>query len=108
MKIAVTSANGRTICGHAGKCPGYLIYELTADQTVHQTRVKLESSQVLKNLHGQLSLHPEHPLYGINTFITQSLGEGLESRLSSDGIQVVQTDQLDPLLVINGLELTMN
>ena len=73
MKIAVTSANGRTISGHAGKCPGYLLYELNSDQTVRQKHIKLDSSEVLKNMSGQLSSHPEHPLFGINAFVTQSL-----------------------------------
>jgi len=108
MKIAVTSANGKTICGHAGKCPGYLIYELNKDQTIRQKHIKLSSSEVLKNVMGQLSSHPEHPLFGINAFITQSLGEGLEERLKQDHIFVLLTNETDPLNVVNSLELTLN
>ncbi len=108
MKIAVSSANGRTICGHAGKCPGYLIYELSKDQTIHQKHIKLSSNEVFKNLQGQLSQHPEHPLFGIDSFITQSLGEGLLERLQADGIAVMTTDELEPLNAVNQLQLSMH
>ena len=108
MKIAVTSANGKTICGHAGKCPGFLIYELNKDQTIRQTHIKLSADEVLRNLTGTLSTHPEHPLYGIDTFITNSLGEGLIEKLQNDGIKVLQTDDSDPLTALNQLALTLH
>lgn len=106
MKIAVTSANGKTICGHAGKCPGFLIYEISQNQTIHQTHIKLSKEQTLKNFQGPISSLENHPLFGINTFITQGLGEGLKNRLERDGIQVIQTKDQDPLLAVNRINLT--
>lgn len=106
MKIAVTSANGKTICGHAGKCPGFLIYEICKNQTIHQKRIQLSKEQTLRNFSGPLSELVDHPLSGINAFITQGLGEGLRERLEIDGIKVIETNDLDPLLAVNRIELT--
>lgn len=106
MKIAITSANGKTICGHAGKCPGFLIYEISKNQTIHQTHIKLAKQQTLKNFAGPISDLEDHPLRGINTFITQSLGEGLKARLEKDGIQVIETEDQEPLLAVNRMDLS--
>jgi len=108
MKIAVSSADGRTISGHAGLCPEYLIIELNKDQTVRQKVIKLDKEQFLKNVKDKLSMHPEHPLFGIDAFVTQGLGENLHNMLSEDGIQVFKTNESDPLNAINGLNLTMH
>ncbi|WP_051145176.1 NifB/NifX family molybdenum-iron cluster-binding protein [Thiomicrorhabdus sp. Kp2] len=103
MKIAITSPNAKTISGHAGKCPGYLIYEIDSNQDIQKTHIKLTKEQVLKNLSGALSLNTEHPLYGIDTFITQSLGEGLKNRLAQDNIKVYTTENSDPETIIQSL-----
>ncbi|WP_130536995.1 NifB/NifX family molybdenum-iron cluster-binding protein [Thiomicrorhabdus indica] len=106
MKIAVTSANGKTICGHAGKCPGYLIYEINKNQTIRQTHIKLSRDQLLREFSYPISGYPDHPLAGINVFITQGLGDGLQARLESDNIKVIETKDIDPLLAVNRIELT--
>ena len=107
MKIAVTSANGRDITGPAGQCPSFLLYELKSDQTIRQKHVMLTSSEVLTNTSGPLSENPLHPLAGIDAFITNSLGDGLESRLNHDGISVIKTKEVEPLSVINTLTLSL-
>ena len=100
MKIAITSPNGKTISGHAGKCPGYLIYEIDANNDMQKSHIKLTKEQVFKNFSGALSKNPEHPLYGINVFITQGLGEGLNNRLAQDNIQVITTTETQPEIVL--------
>jgi len=55
MKIAITSPNAKTIAGHAGKCPGYLIYNINQDKTVTKSHIKLTKEQVFKNFSGALS-----------------------------------------------------
>jgi len=99
MKIAITSPNAKTIAGHAGKCPGYLIYEIK-DDNITKSHIKLPKEQVFKNFSGTLSQNPNHPLYGINIFITQSLGEGLSNRLTQDNIKVYTTAEEDPEALI--------
>ncbi len=101
MKIAVTSPNAKTISGHAGKCPGYLIFDIKDNTISHQQHLKLTKEQVFKNFSGPLSQAPQHPLHDIDAFITQSLGAGLKQRLATDNIRVYTTDQTDPHKVVN-------
>jgi predicted Fe-Mo cluster-binding NifX family protein len=103
MKIAITSPNAKTISGHAGKCPGYLIYDVDANQNIKKSHIKLTKEQVFKNFSGPLSQNADHPLSGINTFVTQGLGEGLNNRLSRDGIKVHLVESDDPEFVIASL-----
>ena len=103
MKIAITSPNAKTISGHAGKCPGYLVYEIDQNQTIIKSHIKLTKDQVFKNFSGALSQNSQHPLSGIHTFITQSLGEGLNRRLQQDNIQVVTTNETHPDQLIQTL-----
>ncbi|HHT00017.1 MAG TPA: nitrogen fixation protein [Thiomicrospira sp.] len=103
MKIAITSPNAKTIAGHAGKCPGYLIYNINQDKTVTKSHIKLTKEQVFKNFSGALSQNPQHPLHDIDVFITQGLGDGLANRLSRDNIQVYKTEESDPEAIIQSI-----
>ncbi|BCN93795.1 hypothetical protein THMIRHAM_15800 [Thiomicrorhabdus immobilis] len=103
MKIAITSPNAKTISGHAGKCPGYLIYEIDQDKNIKKSHIKLSKEQVFKNFSGALSQNPEHPLYGISVFITQGLGERLSNRLSQDNIRIYTTTEEDPEVIIQSI-----
>lgn len=100
MKIAMTSPNGKALAGHAGKCPGYLIYQVENGEVVHKERVKLTKEQVFSQFSGALSENTGHPLYGIDVFITQSAGGGLQNRLARDGIQVILTEENDPDAIV--------
>ena len=106
MKIAITSTDGRNICGDAENCLGFLIYEICKNQTIHQTHIELTKEQSLKTLSSPLADLPEHPLTGINAFITQGINKELQSRLENDGIKVIQTDDQEPLMALNQIELT--
>ncbi|HHS99354.1 MAG TPA: nitrogen fixation protein [Thiomicrospira sp.] len=103
MKIAVTSPNAKTISGHAGKCPGYLVFEIENNQIINQKHIKLTKEQVFKNFSGPLSKNPQHPLNGIDAFITQGLGDGLKQRLGKDQIKVYTTEQNDPTEIVNAV-----
>lgn len=105
MKITITSPNGIRLSGHAGKCPGYLMFEIENRKIIQQTHVKLTREQTLRNLEGPLSSHPDHPLQGIVTFITQGLGDGLIRKLQNDHIDVYQTEETDPITVLKQLNL---
>lgn len=101
MKIAITSANGRSICGHAGKCPGFLVYSFEDENSAEPTHIKLKKDQVFKNMNGFLSDNLQHPLYGIDMLITQSLGSCLKTRLQMDNIEVLTTNADNPAMLIN-------
>lgn len=103
MKIAITSPNTKSISGHAGKCPGYWLYDLKNDGQIDKAHIKLSKAEVFKNVAGLLSENPTHPLTGIEVFVTQSIGDGLLKRLEKDHINVIQTQETDPDLVIQRL-----
>ncbi|MDG6778428.1 NifB/NifX family molybdenum-iron cluster-binding protein [Thiomicrorhabdus sp. zzn3] len=105
MKIALTSPNGTTLSGHAGKCPGYLVFVIEDGKILPQEHVKLTRQQTLRNLEGRLSDHPDHPLYGMNVFITQGLGEGLMRKLHKDKITIYQTEEPDPINALKQFHL---
>ncbi|KUJ75113.1 hypothetical protein AVO42_07095 [Thiomicrospira sp. XS5] len=92
MKIAFSSPNGKTLAGHAGKCPGFVVMEVKEGDVTSSLRVKLAKDQVFSQLAGPLSALPEHPLQGIDKLVTKGCGEGLVRRLASDGIEVIVTD----------------
>jgi predicted Fe-Mo cluster-binding NifX family protein len=96
MKIAFSSPNGKTLAGHAGKCPGFVVMEVNGGEVVASERVKLAKDQVFSQLAGPLSTLPEHPLQGIDKLVTQGCGEGLVRRLAGDGIEVIITDADTP------------
>ncbi|WP_319381673.1 NifB/NifX family molybdenum-iron cluster-binding protein [Thiomicrorhabdus sp.] len=96
MKIAITSPNAKTVSGHAGKCPGYLIFDVEDRDVLSQTHIKLNKEQVFRNFSGPLSQNPQHPLNGIQGFISQSVGDGLVQRLKNDGIKVFITTESLP------------
>lgn len=96
MKIAFSSPNGKTLAGHAGKCPGFVVMEIQDGQVIASERVKLTKDQVFSQLSGPLSAQADHPLKGIDLFVTQSCGQGLVQRLKRDGIEVIQTEAQTP------------
>lgn len=96
--IAVTSPNGRTVSGHAGKCPGFLMFSpLEAGEAL--THVKLARDQVLHQV-PRLSEAEDHPLQGITVLITNGCGDGMIRKMQRDGIEVVLTDQSDPVAAV--------
>lgn len=105
LTIALTSPNGQTLAGHAGKCPGFLLWRIENARLLQQSHIKLSREQTLRHLEGGLSQHPNHPLHGISAFVTQGLGEGLKHRLKSDGIAVYETDLDEPLAALEQLGL---
>jgi len=103
MKIALTSPNTKTVSGHAGKCPGFLIFEVEGGEIVNQHHIKLTKEQVFKNFSGPLSKNPQHPLSSIDAFVTQGLGDGLKRRLQQDNIQAYTTELAEPLEAVKAV-----
>jgi len=96
MKIAISSANGKTISGHAGKCPGFLLFEIQENETASLGHEKLSKEKVFRNLNGELRLQNSHPLSDIDLLITKSSGAGLIERLKREGIDTFLTDISEP------------
>lgn len=107
MKIAVTSTNWKTVSGHGGLCPNFLLFELNRDHTIRCKNITLKTSQILEHLKTGICAEPDHPLCGIDALIAESVGEELSVKLSDQGIKVMRTKEKEPLNAINGLELTL-
>lgn len=98
--IAVTSPNGKTIAGHAGKCPGFLIFSSDEKAVTEPLKhVKLKRDLVLHQI-SRLSDYPDHPLQEVKTLITAGCGEGMIRKMALDGIEVVFTEKSDPVLAV--------
>ncbi len=89
MKIAITSQNKKHITGHAGKCRKFWLLEVIDDEVVTKTLIELPKEASIRES-GQL---PE-ALNGIDKFITSGMGEGMQRRLQSLGIDYDITEMV--------------
>lgn len=92
MKIAISSQNRKTITGHAGKCRRFWIYDVEDQRVVAKNMIELELEQTFHEGHG----HGPHPLDGVDTLISTSMGTGMYARLQAKGIAGVVTNETDP------------
>jgi predicted DNA-binding protein (UPF0251 family)/predicted Fe-Mo cluster-binding NifX family protein len=100
MNIAVSTADGRTICGHLGKCKSFIIYETDGKEIKNK---RLLTSGGACPGHGEESqghAHNVSPFAGCHAVITQGMGQGMLNGLVQAGIQPVITDQTDPDMAV--------
>jgi len=102
MKIGVTSQNFRTITGHAGKARRFFIYQGSSEEDLKLIdKLDLAKSQ---SIH-ESNPAEKHPLDDLDILITASCGVGFFRKMNARGVQVIQTDEQDPLtaakIVIN-------
>lgn len=107
MRIAVSTMDGKTICGHLGKCRSFIIFE--AEGGVIKDR-RIESVGGMCPGHADAGskerAHNVSPLTGCSAVITQGMGQGLLNGLVQAGIQPVITQHTDPetavMLLLSG------
>jgi len=96
MKIAVSTADGKTICGHLGKCRSFIIFE--TDGVEIKGRALLNTGGACPG-HGKED-HPHthniSPFEGCRAVITQGMGGGMLQGLKAAGIKPVITELSDP------------
>jgi predicted Fe-Mo cluster-binding NifX family protein len=93
MNIAVSTTDGKTICGHLGKCRDFIIYEIDGGEIKGK---RLISSGGACPGHGDEGSHNIGPFHGCQAVITQGMGQGMLDGLAQAGIQPVITGQSDP------------
>ncbi|WP_314408047.1 hypothetical protein [Pseudomonas kuykendallii] len=92
--IGVSSQDGRTVTGHAGRCRRFFLFgdrggpmmgtlELTAGQVLHRGPPGAD-----------------HPLGRIKVLVTAGMRPGLQASLASCGIDVFITDEQSPELAV--------
>lgn len=97
MNIAVSTTDGKTICGHLGKCKDFIIYETDGKEIKSK---RLLSSGGACPGHSGAGKHNVSPFDGCHAVITQGMGQGMLNGLMQAGIQPVITDQSDPDTVV--------
>ena len=108
MNIAVSTADGNTICGHLGKCRSFIIYE-TEGGEIKAKRLTGTAGSCPGHgvqgaeVHGGHAVHGGHNLSqfaGCQAVITQGMGQGMIDGLTAAGIKPVITDMSDPDLAV--------
>lgn len=101
MNIAVSTIDGKTICGHLGKCKNFIIYETDGKEIKNKL---FRASGGACPGHGEGGEGREHnvsPFNGCHVVISQGMGQGMLNGLVQAGIQPVITDQSDPDAVVS-------
>lgn len=93
MNIAVSTTDGKTICGHLGKCRSFIIYETDGHEIKGR---RLTGSDGSCPGHGGGGAHNVSPFDGCHAVITKGMGQGMMDGLVHAGIQPVITSLTDP------------
>jgi hypothetical protein len=86
MKIAVSTADGVRLSGHAGKARRWLVHE----DGLPPRDLVLDADQLFHHWRGTPGTHP---LEGMDLLVTASAGEGFVRRLERLGVRVVMTSE---------------
>ena len=94
MRIAVTTQDFHTVCGHAGRASRFLIYELAPDGTPAESgRLDLAEEQSIHATGGVGA----HPIDGVGVLLSAGFGAHFVQVMARRGIQVAATDKADPI-----------
>jgi len=109
MKIAISTQDGKTICGHLGKCRSFIIYHLDGNEVMNRELMQVGGMCPSTghdhghghhhghgHSHGHEHAHNVSPFDGCHAVITQGMGQGMLNALASQGIRPVITDLSDP------------
>jgi len=97
MRIAVTSQNYRTVTGHAGRARRFIVFDAGGQEPPREIeRLDLDANMAI---HG-FDHTAGHPLDSMNVLITGGAGEGFVRHLAARGVQVVATDESEPVLAV--------
>lgn len=99
MRIAVASRDGETITGHIGKCPHWIVFEVTASEEANAAPQITEVERV--TLPKELIFHHyrddrPHPLQDCIAVIGANAGENFKTKMQKRGIEAVMTAETDP------------
>ena len=101
MNIAVSTIDGKTICGHLGKCKDFIIYKTDGNEITGKSMISTGGACPGHGAdHGAPHTHNVSPFDGCRAVITQGMGQGMLNGLMQAGIQPVITDQSDPDTVV--------
>lgn len=98
MRIAVSTRDGASICGHLGKCKKFLVYETDGGTVVDRKMISVGGMCPGHGRHGHEEGHAHNvsPFDGCDAVITQGMGQGMLNALAGSGIRPVITSLSDP------------
>ena len=99
MYIAVSTTDGKTICGHLGKCRDFIVYE-TEGTEIKGKRMRSTGGACPG---GSGAGHDTSPFAGCHAVITGGMGQGMLNGLAAQGIVPVITSLTDPDEAVLGL-----
>ncbi|MHB8174513.1 MAG: NifB/NifX family molybdenum-iron cluster-binding protein [Nitrospirota bacterium] len=100
MNIAVSTIDGKTICGHLGKCRDFIIYE-TEGKEIKNKRLLSTGGACPGHGEGETHTHNVSPFDGCGAVITQGMGQGMMDGLINAGIKPVITKETDPDIAVS-------
>ena len=96
MKIAVTSQDFCSVTAHAAKVRRFLVFDIRCPCSPREiARLDLPKEMSFHEFRGD-----RHPIDGVTALITGGAGEGFRARMAQRGIEVVVTDEADPLQAV--------
>lgn len=112
MKIAVSTADGRTICGHLGSCSKFFIYDVEEGKVISREIREVVPVHGPKeghrhNMHhGDSHHHNGHQglaksLSDCAAVITNGMGRPMATSLQAGGIEPIITGETDPNTAID-------
>ena len=94
MRIAVSTTDGKTICGHLGKCKSFIVYNAEGAEVLEKNLLDIGG---LCPGHGaDHGAHNVSPFAGCHAVITQGMGQGMMDGLKQANVLPVITDLSDP------------
>lgn len=96
MKIAIATHAFSEVCGHAGQCRHWLLYDLSQ----HRAQLALPAPRLIE-LKAKEVLHvfnddAPHPLDGVAVVVAASAGDGFIRHMNQRGADVLLTGEPDP------------
>jgi len=98
MRIAVSTQDGVSICGHLGRCKSFIIYETDNGAVAKKELVRIGGvcPGHGHDAHEAGHSHNVSPFEGCQAVITQGMGQGMLNALAGSGIRPVITRLSDP------------
>ncbi len=105
MKIAVSTTDGKTVCGHLGRCSQFLVYEAEGFEIVKKRLLKTAGmgDGRLEGACLEAGACPGHDVdrfHDCQAVITQGMGQGMYDGLVQAGIIPVLTSETDPEVAV--------
>ena len=99
MKIAVSTSDGKTVCGHLSKCSQFIIYEADGFDIIDRCMRRTDNPGACHTASGS-RVRSTAPFDDCQAVISQGMGQGIYDGLVNRGIIPVLTSETDPEVAV--------